>query len=175
MIYIVGSLVPATVTTKKAPEKPREKVKKWRFVFQKCRLQKPSVLELPFLARCMKWHTHFGSMMWYFALTCSTKKLENRMASKIQNAHFVCWKPLWRFLMQVFFHSERYKSTLSVNPSIQLAWPERLILVQLAWLWVLGIHPSDGARYKHGNDPSPDATQCFKTCRESLKWFVSSW
>jgi hypothetical protein len=34
--------------------------------------------------------------------------------------------------MQVFFHSERYKSTLSVNPSIQLAWPERLILVQLA-------------------------------------------
>ena len=40
MIYIVGSLVPATVTTKKAPEKPREKVKKWRFVFQKCRLQK---------------------------------------------------------------------------------------------------------------------------------------
>ena len=39
-IYIVGSLVPVTVSTKKAPEKPREKVKKWRFVFQKCRLQK---------------------------------------------------------------------------------------------------------------------------------------
>ena len=39
-IYLVGSLVPVTVTTKKAPEKPREKVKKWRFVFQKCRLQK---------------------------------------------------------------------------------------------------------------------------------------
>jgi hypothetical protein len=36
----VGSLVPVTVSTKKAPEKPREKVKKWRFVFQKCRLQK---------------------------------------------------------------------------------------------------------------------------------------
>ena len=38
-IYIVGSLVPVTVSTKKAPEKPREKVKKWRFFFQKCWLQ----------------------------------------------------------------------------------------------------------------------------------------
>ena len=39
-LNIVGSLVPVTVSAKKAPEKPREKVKKWRFVFQKCRLQK---------------------------------------------------------------------------------------------------------------------------------------
>ena len=161
---------------KKSTRKTTRKSDKNGGLFSKSAgFKQPSVLELPFSARCMKWHNHFGSMMWHFALTCSTKKLENRMASKIQNAHFVCWKPLWRFLMQVFFHSERYKSTLSVNPSIQLAWPERLILVQLAWLWVLGIHPSDGARYKHGNDPSPDATQCFKTCRESLKWFVSSW
>ena len=65
--------------------------------------------------------THFGSMMWYFALTCSTKKLENRMASKIQNAHFVCWKPLWRFLMQVFFI---VSATNRRSQSIQVySWP----------------------------------------------------
>jgi len=38
-ILIVGSPCPVTVSTKKAPEKPREKVKKWRFFFQKCWLQ----------------------------------------------------------------------------------------------------------------------------------------
>ena len=109
-IYIVGSLVPVTVSTKKSTRKTTRKSEEMEVCFPKVPASKSHLF-------WSKWHNHFGSMMLHFALTCSTKKLENRMASKIQNAHFVGWKPHWRFLMQIFScqrisSSEPYQLTL---------------------------------------------------------------